>query len=204
MPKEIPWFKFYIGEYMNGDITACSFDAQGVFINLCCYYWNKQGSMSLAFAKQRFKQNEAEVNELLAMDILKVDNDESIYIDFLDEQLKEREMLHVKRVKAGSKGGKANAKQVLSKRVAIEKENKKENKKENIYRKFKHLSLSETEFESLKKKGLTKQQIDSYCDAIENYAKNKNYNSLNLTIQSWWRRDKKSSPSEFDNGIGGM
>jgi hypothetical protein len=76
--------------------------------------------------------------------------------------------------------------------------------KEKIYRKFKHLSLSETEFESLKKKGLTKQQIDSYCDVIENYAKNKNYTSLNLTIQSWWRRDKKSSPSEFDNGIGGM
>jgi len=74
----------------------------------------------------------------------------------------------------------------------------------DIYRKFKHLSLSETEFESLKKKGLTKQQIDSYCDLIENYAKNKNYTSLNLTIQSWWRRDKKSSPSEFDNGIGGM
>ena len=102
---------------------------------------------------------------------------------------------------ANSSGTEAN-----SSGTVVETNNNDNNDKndKNVYRAFKHLSLSETEFESLKKKGLTKQQIDSYCDLIENYAKNKNYNSLNLTIQSWWRRDKKSSPSEFDNGIGGM
>jgi len=95
----------------------------------------------------------------------------------------------------------ANQKQTTSYKDKDKEEDKEKNK---IYRKFKHLSLSEKEFENLKKKGLTKQQIDSYCDAIENYAKNKNYNSLNLTIQTWWRRDKKNNPSDVDNGIGGM
>ena len=164
----------------------------------------------LANAKQRFIQSEASVKKLIEMNIIKVDN-EMIVIDFLDAQLKERAMLHKLRVSAGRKGGnakklQASAKICSSNAKLIRKEKKRKDKKreEDIYREFAHLSLSETEFESLKKKGLTKQQIDSYCDLIENYAKNKNYTSLNLTIQSWWRRDKKSSPSEFDNGIGGM
>ena len=66
-----------------------------------------------------------------------------------------------------------------------------EKNEEKIYRKFAHLSLSEKEFESLKKKGLTKKQIDDYCDSIENYKKNTNYTSLNLTIQKWCELDKK-------------
>jgi len=82
--------------------------------------------------------------------------------------------------------------------------NGKDKEKDKIYRKFKHLSLSILEFESLNKKGLSKQQIDSYCDAIENHAKNKNYNSLNLTIQSWWRRDKKNNPCNINNGVESM
>lgn len=64
-------------------------------------------------------------------------------------------------------------------------------KKENIYRKFAHLKLHKTEFEHLLDIGIPKAEIDILCDEIENYKNNKNYKSLNLTIQSWWRKRKK-------------
>ena len=132
--KEIPYFKFYTGEYLTGEITVCDMETQGVFINLCCYYWNKQGSICLPIAKKRFKQNENELNNLIEMEIIKIDDDENIFIDFLDEQLNERNALHVKRVMAGRKGGVAKAKQKGSKAVAklsnIEEKRKEEKRKE--------------------------------------------------------------------------
>lgn len=60
----------------------------------------------------------------------------------------------------------------------------KELKEEDIYRKFKHLSLSIDEFNKLQKT-YTKEQIDFILDSIENYAQNKKYNSLYLTSLNW-------------------
>lgn len=61
------------------------------------------------------------------------------------------------------------------------------------YRRFAHLKLTLEEFDKLVKAGLSKEDIDSYCDSIENYKKNTNYTSLYLTILSWKRTDKKKS-----------
>ena len=46
MAKESPWFKFFTGEWANGSITLESYAAQGVFINVCCFYWSKQGDVT--------------------------------------------------------------------------------------------------------------------------------------------------------------
>lgn len=65
----------------------------------------------------------------------------------------------------------------------------KESKVKQVYRAFAHLSLSIEEFEKLIEDGYTKQQIDLVCDDVENYSKNKQYKSLNLTIRKWMKRD---------------
>ena len=46
MAKESPWFKFFTGEWANGSITLENYSVQGVFINVCCFYWSKQGDVT--------------------------------------------------------------------------------------------------------------------------------------------------------------
>lgn len=118
MAKELPYFKFFISEWITGDITICDMETQGVFINICSYYWSKNGSICLANVKQRFSNNIANVEQLIFMKIIKLDEDDNIIINFLDEQMNEFIDVSEKRAKAGSKGGKANAKQKLSKAKA--------------------------------------------------------------------------------------
>ena len=89
-----------------------------MFTNLCCYYWMRNCSISIANAKQRFSNNLAAFEELLNCDIVKVTDDDQIVINFLDEQMNEFVNVSEKRAKAGSAGGKAKAKQLLNFAVA--------------------------------------------------------------------------------------
>ena len=118
MAKELPFFKFFPGEWVTGDVTMVSMEAQGVFTNLCCYYWMRNCSISIANAKQRFSNNIAAFEELLKCDVVKVADDDQIVINFLDEQMNELVNVSEKRAKAGSAGGKAKAKQLLNFAVA--------------------------------------------------------------------------------------
>jgi len=66
-------------------------------------------------------------------------------------------------------------------------------KKEKVYRKFKHLLLTNKEFDLLNKQ-YTKEQIDSILDDIENYKDNKKYVSLNLTARKWLKKNEEQIP----------
>lgn len=115
MAEKLPYFKFYPGEYIAGDITLCSMEAQGIFVNLLAHYWLKECAMSLANAKQRFSKYETGLNELLKQNIIKENSDGDIIINFLDNQMNDFVDISSKRAAAGAKGGKAKAKQLLSK-----------------------------------------------------------------------------------------
>lgn len=103
MAKEIPYFKFFIGEWANGDITCESYEAQGIFINICSIYWAKLGKLTERYIRKKFKSDEA-INELIESNIIKIE-DGKVIINFLDEQLQEDQLL--RRVK--SAGGKKSA-----------------------------------------------------------------------------------------------
>ena len=42
MAKELPYFQFEPAEYLTKDISFCSLSAQGLFINICSFYWQRQ------------------------------------------------------------------------------------------------------------------------------------------------------------------
>lgn len=115
MAKELPYFKFFPAEWMKGNVTICSMAAQGLFSNICNYYWMKDCNMSLTHVQQRFNKHQTELEELFNNGIIKKDNDDNIIIDFLDEQMSEFVELSEKRSKAGRSSGESRRKKPSNK-----------------------------------------------------------------------------------------
>jgi len=59
----------------------------------------------------------------------------------------------------------------------------------DTYRMFDHLSISVSDYEKVILLGYTKTQVDDTLNAIQNYAKNKNYVSLYLTLLKWIKKE---------------
>jgi uncharacterized phage protein (TIGR02220 family) len=101
-----------------GKITLCSLEAQGLFIQICCYYWNSGCRLTEAMLKQRFSNNLPLLDELKKHCIFKTKGRENqVEISFLNEQFEELREAHEKRQNAGRKGGlttKAMLKQYLN------------------------------------------------------------------------------------------
>jgi hypothetical protein len=103
MAKDLPYFKFFCSEWTDGDITLEDYETQGLFINICSYYWSNNCNLELVKLQKRFK-NETMLDVLIENNIIKI-NGKFILITFLDKQLIERE----EQSTVKSKGGKASA-----------------------------------------------------------------------------------------------
>jgi len=102
MSRELPYFKFFTSEWLNGDITLEDYELQGLFINVCAYYWHKDCKVTYEQLMKKFQSNR--IVDLIG-DFIKVDdNEENISIVFLDEQYKEFATRKVKLSNAGKKG----------------------------------------------------------------------------------------------------
>ena len=78
-----------------------------------------------------------------------------------------------------------------------EKKRKASSPSKEIYRSFKHLSITVEEVEKIQEDlRITRNDIDAVLDDIENYAKNKNYTSLNLTARKWLKKRIKEGEIE--------
>lgn len=138
MAKNFPYFKFTATEWLTGDIVYESFEIQGLFINVCALYWQRDGKLTIEDLIKRYK-NESLINQLINKYIWNENG--IISIKFLDEQLIEAN--HISKVNSenGKKGAeakrnKANAKRPLNDSQANlskeEKEEEKELNKNNI------------------------------------------------------------------------
>lgn len=136
MAKNFPYFKFTVSEWMTGDIVFESLSTQGLFINICALYWQRDGNLTIEDINKRYK-NPAELSDLINR-FVEVEND-IISIKFLDEQLIDAN--HVSKVNSenGKKSAesRANAKRLLNDRSTTVQRistNKNKNKNKNEIR----------------------------------------------------------------------
>lgn len=106
MSKELPYFKFFVNEWITGDITLEDYEVQGLFINICSYYWSKDCKITLTNVRKKFKSAKPEAFAcLLSANIIKVDKKDFLSITFLNEQKVSRDKLGKKNSENGKKGG---------------------------------------------------------------------------------------------------
>jgi len=84
MAKELPYFQFEPAEYLTKDVSFCSLAAQGLFINLCAYYWQRECSLTKEQILRRLNYPK-ELNELITEGVIDLEG-ENIIIKFLDVQ----------------------------------------------------------------------------------------------------------------------
>ena len=123
MAKDLPFFKFNVSEWLTGNIAYESYEIQGLFIKVCCEYWNRNNNLTIKEAKKRTKKDK-EIDYLIKNNFL-VKKRDKIFIKFLDEEKKEIVEKSLKLSIAGRKGG-------LSKGKARLKHKDKEKEKEKI------------------------------------------------------------------------
>jgi hypothetical protein len=103
MAKELPYFQFEPAEYLTKDISFCSLSAQGLFTNLCAYYWQRQCKLTRTQFLKRLNYPEL-FDELLSEGVIDLENDE-VKIKFLGEQYCKATKLSKVNSANGSKGG---------------------------------------------------------------------------------------------------
>ena len=84
MAKELPYFQFEPAEYLTKDISFCSLSAQGLFINICSYYWQRECKITKTQILRRFNYPDL-LDELITENVLTIIGEE-IKINFLYEQ----------------------------------------------------------------------------------------------------------------------
>ena len=200
MAKNFPYFKFTATEWLTGDIVYESLELQGLFINVCAVYWQRDGKLTIEDLIKRYK-NEILINQLIDKYIWS--NNGNILIKFLDEQLVEAN--HISKVNSenGKKGAeakrnKATAKRTLNDSKAIlskeEKElNKNNNKNKNKIRE--HVFLSQPELNKLYSEYL-EHEVSWMLDKLNDYKASKgvqyksDYHAINMWVKDAFRKAK--------------
>ncbi len=87
MAKELPYFKFYLTDWLTGNVTLQDMATQGVFINICVLFWSRDCDLNYQDCIERFKKKDKKlVEKLIKLEIIKKEN-EKIRINFLEKQL---------------------------------------------------------------------------------------------------------------------
>lgn len=212
MAKELPYFQFEPAEYLTKDVSFCSLSAQGLFINICSYYWQRNCELTEEQVLRRLNYKK-ELDELIGEGVI-VSDCGNLSIKFLDLQKDKATQTSNKNRVNGAKGGrpktqikpKLNPTKSQTKGIREDKIKEDEIKLDNnikYYRKFAHLKLT---FEDFDKLNLiyTKEKIDDILDSIENYKKNTSYKSLYLTCNKWLKKDaalNNDKPQSFSQSV---
>jgi len=104
MAKELPYYKFEVMSFMTGDIYLERYELQGIFYNLCAFYWSKDCDLKIAAVMKKYTHHFPLIKELIELEIIKVDG-EYLSISFLNEQWASKETQKMVNAINGKKGG---------------------------------------------------------------------------------------------------
>jgi hypothetical protein len=202
MAKELPYFRFTPQEWQNGDISLERFELRGLFIDICCYYWIKDCSITLAMLDKRYNNDENLLDELIKLGIICLKKDsEFIKISFLDEQFDLLSEQRKRRQDAGSIGGKqkaSNAKAMLKQKPSYNDKDKDKDKRigninsdndfEDIENQFNDINFKDTTCisYSINTKDLDK-QINTFLTQIK---LTKKYKEMSISDLKMWFLNK--------------
>jgi len=163
MSKELPYFKFYPTEWLAGRVVLEEVETQGLFINICSYYWHNNCNLPIATLYRRYNPAIGKLkecyNKLLDNHIIELNSEGFIRIKFLDEQWEEAIKTHKKLSESGKKGMKKRWKKIATLLPGYNNEKEKERDKENKREKEKereNLFLGETQEFPLQRKKIKK------------------------------------------------
>lgn len=213
MAKNFPYFKFIATEWLTGDIVYEDFDVQGLFINICALYWQRDGKLSIEDITKRYK-NETLIQSLSGR-YFSV-NDGFITISFLDEQLIDANHISKTNSENGKKGAEkrrqlAMAKRSLSERSANfskEKKNKRKEEEKQSIGSEKELILKFTSWfnemylkhqsKQTKYRTMTKTDINNLKKLKEVYdAKDFDKAFRNMLVNPWVVENNKGTIDHF-------
>ena len=182
MSRELPYFKFFTGEWLNGDITLEDYELQGLFINVCAYYWHRECEVNYDQLAKKFR-----TNNLADLDpeFIKVDEESNeVTIEFLDEQYEEFATRKKKLSQAGKKGAKRKA----------EKKKEAENKPP-----LNHPSTTKEEKDKEQKKRKTiEERKTAFLESLKPYLDKYGKDLLNNFFGHWTEHGENDKKMRFE------
>jgi hypothetical protein len=224
MAKELPYFRFTVQEWQNGDISMESYELKGLFIDVCGFYWMKDCIVKKELLFKRFSNAIAMLEQLLSNEIIKVDSDNNICIEFLNEQFDLLSENRKKRQLAGQKGGlskSSNATAMLQQNSSYKDKDKDNNKDNDKYKENEHLYTASQSIELFNLNGLkgnflskmshihslnilvVTDQLNKWIETNEdqNFKSEKHLqNSFNNWLRNY-KPEKKAIPKKFESKI---
>lgn len=205
MAKGLPYFKFVSTEWLTGNISYESFEVQGLFINICALYWQRDGKLELSEVEYRYKKKSL-IAKLTPRFFLVIDG--FIIIKFLDEQLVDRLFVSKTNSDNGKKGGRPPLEEKKPKKSNIEEE-KEEEVNKNKKKITQHL-FEDSEFFDFEKfqeqfKGTDYEFCDLkiYYEKIKNWSAGKGAKKIDwiATARNFILSDKQAGKLQLKNGV---
>jgi uncharacterized phage protein (TIGR02220 family) len=189
MAKNFPFFKFLPTEWLTGNIAFEDLAVQGLFINVCSIYWQRDGILLIEDIKRRYKREDL-IERLTVGGFIEVEN-EHISISFLDEQLEAADHISKRNSENGKKGAYLKALKTKEKQatplVSLESGLAKSSKEEEEEEVNKNKNISKVEtFE-----------FDKLLDYIKK-AFNRDFRLINKAVQKSFNARLKEGYSKKD------
>ena len=90
--KSLPFFKFGVEEWDVGHISTYPYDLQGLFLNICIFYWRRGCKVTESQLRRKFPELSDDIYEHFLNDKILKEKKPLILISFLDRQWVDFEM----------------------------------------------------------------------------------------------------------------